>query len=176
MLAKSLKTRRLATAGPVLAVKQATQIIPAVDMKRIAVAGCFAAVLFALASPAQAMYTAWPFNGRVINQSTASIAAWDGEHDFYAIAGGVTSSNLYDVDHIRAAANSNWCKIGANTVTVSPLGHISGCECWVANAADECAPGQQRSVVAQVASLVFGRERTQLMVAYLERAQALMTG
>lgn len=145
-------------------------------MKRIAFAGCFAAVLFVLASPAQAMYTAWPFNGRVINQSASSVAAWDGEHDFYSIAGGITSSNLYDVDHIRVAGNSNWCKIGANTVTVSPAGRISGCECWVANAADECAPSQRRSIVAQVASLIFGRERTQMVVAYLERAQALMLG
>ncbi|GGP23484.1 hypothetical protein [Silvimonas iriomotensis] len=142
-------------------------------MNRIALASGVAGLLLLVAAPAQAMYTAWPFNGRVINHSMQEVKAWDGEHDFYSIRAGMTSSNLYDVDHIQLAGDADWCKLGANTVTVTPDGRMSGCECRVAHAADECAPTEQRSLLSQVASVFFGRQRTDTVLAYLTRVTPL---
>ncbi|AOX99178.1 hypothetical protein BJP62_01135 [Jeongeupia sp. USM3] len=126
-----------------------------------------ALVCLMAAGGANAMYTSWPFNGRVINQSAVAVSAWDGEHDFYRIAAGSTTSNTFDVDHIQTEARAGWCKIGPNTVTVAPDASIHGCECWVKAASEACAPQDQRSLLAQVASVVLGPQRVRVVLAYL---------
>ncbi|MBM3115617.1 hypothetical protein [Jeongeupia naejangsanensis] len=138
-----------------------------------------AASLFTLfclfgAAQARAAYTAWPFNGRVINQSTASVEAWDGEHDFYRIGGGEMTSNLRDVDHIRVADSVGWCKLGANVVTVAPSGQVSGCECWVGAAAEPCEAQDQHSLIERVASALLGRDRVRTVVAYLSSPRTVL--
>ncbi|BCL75457.1 hypothetical protein JHS3_11930 [Jeongeupia sp. HS-3] len=120
------------------------------------------------------MYTAWPFNGKVINQSAAVVNAWDGEHDFYRIAAGITTSNLMDVDHIQVAGSAGWCKLGANTVTIAPDGLVSGCECWVKAASVACDPQDQRSITAQMVSLILGPQRVRTVLAYLSPSHTQM--
>ncbi|WP_432720294.1 hypothetical protein R0381_003309 [Jeongeupia wiesaeckerbachi] len=129
--------------------------------------------LFGMAQ-AHAAYTAWPFNGRVINQSTAAVEAWDGEHDFYRIAGGQMTSNLRDVDHIRVADSVGWCKLGANVVTVAPGGQVSGCECWVKAASEPCDAQDQHSLMERVASALLGRDRVKTVVAYLSSPHTML--
>ncbi|WP_189459073.1 hypothetical protein [Jeongeupia chitinilytica] len=136
-------------------------------MRKSLVSSLFTLICLFGAANAHALYTAWPFNGRVINQSSAAIEAWDGEHDFYRIAAGEMTSNLQDVDHIRVAGGAGWCKLGANVVTVLPNGLASGCECWVKAASEPCEAQDQRSFVARVASALLGRERVRTVLAYL---------
>lgn len=80
----------------------------------------------------------WPLNGRVINQSSASVKVWDDDHGYYSVAAGEISSNAKDIDHAQETSSQRWCKIGAHTLVVKPNGSFANCPCYALDAGRPC--------------------------------------
>jgi len=94
-------------------------------------------------SQIQCAFRPWPFNGRVINNSSQAVHVWSDDGGNYEILPNSSSDRFTeDVDYIQDR-HGRWYKIGVNTVTVDSYGEITGYSCLALRAGGPCLPGDR---------------------------------
>lgn len=107
------------------------------SMRTIGAVAVLAAMIFSAGS-ALAEKRSWPFNGRVLNRSTAAVTVWSDDRGVYTIPPlGRSDFRNDDVDYIRDI-RGQWFKIGPRAVVVNHGGEVSGAQCKTSTYGKDC--------------------------------------